>query len=805
MEKKELIYQYIHNATLEKLQNDDFQNLGFDSLDISINLKMDRANASRILNQLFNEGRLIKKLDRPVLFFERESLESNNIFIPSVLQKGQKITDFFHPIVKTQKDTINSFSRYITNTPQSKMSIPVEQAKSAILYPEGLNILIIGEQGSGRLQFARSIYNYAHEKGTIDKNQRINVIECLNYSDQGPDNFLRFIFGEFNPTTGKNKKGALNCPKKSIVIFNNIDQLPDKSLTALLNAILDRSFSALNSSKIIELNTIIIATSSDQSMLNNSDVHRCFPMVIDLPNLSERSIMEKLVIILQYFQDECQKINKGIRISKDVLSCFVMSEYKGNLAHLRAEIRQSCAIAYHQHLKQHSLYLDINFDDISTQVLTDIHDINDRIEELHETLNLFQNDFLFFNPLQINPELSLLYELNRDSENDESISISNIQEDLINQCINDINHASQTKLNTTRSISIKRVYDAIYPIVKNHPLCRNEHLLYGLLFHISQVLVRFKEGAAYSLFSPLHSKIAKTEDYKLAEAINKLLKKEYKLSLENAEIDYIATYLYLSSQWINKEYIQLILCFKDKRIAVNYTNYLNGRNTKVYVESFVPDTSLDKNELEKILTDKFKSTDRGKGIIIATDIPELIELLEGPNLIPKIYQIVKDISLQNLVSVISRIETLGVSIQNIQLNNKELDFNQEMTIIPKHQTSTLLSEIETKLLSESLTFLNPKKTCQTLYNVLLNILEELSISYSDDLLIKFLFHTSFTIERCIRKEPYNYPKSKSLIKTHNKLYEILEKNFQLIYEVFSVQFPLSEMGYIIEIFLPYLN
>lgn len=37
------------------------------------------------------------------------------------------------------------------------------------------------------------------------------------------------------------------------------------------------------------------------------------------------------------------------------------------------------------------------------------------------------------------------------------------------------------------------------------------------------------------------------------------------------------------------------------------------------------------------------------------------------------------------------------------------------------------------------------------------------------------------------------------------LYETIDKNIQLIYEVFSVQFPLSEIGYIIEIFLPYLS
>lgn len=221
MEKKEMIYQYIHNETMKKIQNDDFQNLGFDSLDIAQKLKMDRANASRLLNKLFNEGRLIKQLDRPVLFFERESLENydSNIFIPSVLQKNQKITDFFRPVIKNENNIVNSFSRYIINTPQSKMSIPVEQAKSAILYPEGLNILIIGEQGSGRLQFARSIHNFAKEKEIIDSDQKINIIECLNYADQNPESFLRFIFGENIQSSGKEKKGALHQSKKKYCHF----------------------------------------------------------------------------------------------------------------------------------------------------------------------------------------------------------------------------------------------------------------------------------------------------------------------------------------------------------------------------------------------------------------------------------------------------------------------------------------------------------------------------------------------------------------------------------------------------------
>ena len=124
-------------------------------------------------------------------------------------------------------------------------------------------------------------------------------------------------------------------------------------------------------------------------------------------------------------------------------------------------------------------------------------------------------------------------------------------------------------------------------------------------------------------------------------------------------------------------------------------------------------------------------------------------------------------------------------------------------IVEPH-AKNLLQDIQNKLLSESLIFLNPEKACQALFNILLNIINDLSIPYSDDLLIKFLFHTTFALERCIRKEPYTYPKARYLIKEHSKLFNVIDKNFKIINEIFAVQIPTSEIGFIIEIFLPYL-
>ena len=60
MEKKEQVYQHIRTDTITKLKEEQFESLGLDTLTVSLDLKMNRANISRLLNQLYNEGRLIK-------------------------------------------------------------------------------------------------------------------------------------------------------------------------------------------------------------------------------------------------------------------------------------------------------------------------------------------------------------------------------------------------------------------------------------------------------------------------------------------------------------------------------------------------------------------------------------------------------------------------------------------------------------------------------------------------------------------------------------------------------------------------
>lgn len=809
MEKKEQIYLYIRKDTLNKLKSKNYDNLGLDTLSVSLDLKMNRANISRLLNQLYNEGRIIKTASRPVLFIDRASLETyiQNTYIPSIIPKDKELKDYLSDTADyKEENTVNSFSRYITNLRHSKMAEPVKRAKSAILYPSGLNTIIIGDRGTGRFQFARAMANYAKEVQFVDEKKKASIVECLNYNVSNEESFLKLLFGEYIAKNNAHKKGLFQQSQNNIIILNNMDQLPSNALSALYSAILDKSFSPINSQKIYELKTLIIATSSKPVLGDDGDIRRCFPMLINLPNLHERSIVEKLVLILQYLQDEAALIDNTIRISKDALSCFVMSEYKGNLAHLRVEIRQACAMGYQDYLNKNAFFIDIDFDEISTPVLENIFDVDKRIDELKDTLNLFTNDYLFFSSRLPNPELQLLYDLDRSPNAEENLNIQTIGEEMTNQCIADIESASSIQMNTIRSLFLQKIYKLVYPLIKKHAICKNEKLLYGLLLHISNEIDRITSNNTTLAYSNLTNKIARASDYTYAMSIIHAVQETYKILFPESEADYIATYLYLSSQWINKRYIQLLIISSNKETSKNYADFINGQSFKTYASYITLPPDETTQDIIDTVTEKMNQIDKGRGIIIITDNPVI---RENSNLISMNYHgeftTMEDLTIQKIVSIAKRVESLGATIQSSNVfENFTITETAQNTPIQTH-AQELLQDIQDKLLSESLIFLNPEKTCQSLFNVLLNIISDLSIQYSDDLLIKFIFHTAFTLERCIRKEPYVYPKSRSLIRQNRKLFDILEKNFETITEIFSVQIPAGEMGFIIEIFLPYCS
>lgn len=367
--KKEEVYQHLIHHTAKQLQQHG--SLGRDALNISLDLQMDRSNVSRLLNQLHHEGRLIKTQGRPTLFFARTPLENEHpdVHIPSVIPKGKSIQSYLKEEheQKSEQTQADVFRQYLANRNTSSMFEPIQRAKSALLYPpQGLNVLLYGDPCVGKLSFAKTMYEFCLHKKIFSHGSRIVVFDCLNYADQEPEEILSKLYGYYDGS--HLKKGLLEASRNGMLILNHMDRLSFSALTSLYNAMINQSYTPLHlPSKEYPIRSLIVGISNTENMILNPDIRRCFPMQIHIPSLREKSIQEMLVLTMQYFQQEAAHIDKTIRISKGALSCFVMSDYSGNLPHLHAEIKQACAHAFRSYLEQEALFVSIDYDDISTQ------------------------------------------------------------------------------------------------------------------------------------------------------------------------------------------------------------------------------------------------------------------------------------------------------------------------------------------------------------------------------------------------------------------------------------------------------
>ena len=215
------------------------------------------------------------------------------------------------------------------------------------------------------------------------------------------------------------------------------------------------------------------------------------------------------------------------------------------------------------------------------------------------------------------------------------------------------------------------------------------------------------------------------------------------------------------------------------------------------------DTQVSHDALLSILTKHVQESDKGKGVLIITDSKD-IKLLEKElqTLSNCHVRIVPDLDLPLLLTLLKRASSIGATFETILQKDAENPIAETEAKDSDSYAMQLIQQMDETILSDSLVFLNPRKSSQILYKTLNAIIKQLQLPYSDNLLIKFIFHCSFTLERCIKNEPLSFPKMKAFINRNNYVYNIIERNFHEVQEVFDCTIPPSEFSFITEIFLP---
>lgn len=346
--------------------------------DVAELLQMDRANASRYLNDLFKEKRIDKLPGKPVFYQAIKTTERVNQHVGNMQE--------------------SAFGRLIGSEDSLKVSI--QQAKAAILYPpNGLHSLILGRTGTGKSLFAECMYQFAKESETIPADAPFVSFNCADYA-QNPQLLFGHIFGVIKGAyTGaeETREGLLKKADGGILFLDEIHRLPPEGQEMLFTFIDKGEFRPLGESANVhhaQVQIIGATTESPDNFLLETFTRR-IPMTITLPSLAERNLEERYQLVEFFLNQEATRLHQSIRVHRKALIAFLLYHASANVGQLQRDLKLACAKAFLHYKTKTANYILIEQDDLPIHVQKGLLHLKDEPEKLNRLIDLNKAIFKF--------------------------------------------------------------------------------------------------------------------------------------------------------------------------------------------------------------------------------------------------------------------------------------------------------------------------------------------------------------------------------------------------------------------------
>ncbi len=791
------ILGHIIKRTSAALKDNNFDSIGINAYDMSLDINCDRANLSRILNNLTRDGFLIKLLGRPTSFLSRRVLEQvyPDVFFPEILDKKTDFKKLLNESKSFIKPDSDPFSNLIGHNPNESLGEVITQIKSSIDYPpEGLPIILYGEAFTGKRYLVQSAIDYSVKRKLLKNQKHVYWIDCLNLIDENE------IFKLIN-------KFVRNDKDFKLIIIQDFDILTEVARQRLKSIVINQAIYDYESQNIHPLKAFLfLVTQKGIDYIHQFHFEQIIPTIVKMPKFDERNLKERITFILTMFQNESRNLNRNIKVSRNILNCYALSSFPGNLDHLKIEVKNAI-LNYIESPENDTPTIELDFEHLSDQLLNRISNVNNQIQDLENLYEFFNISNVILSPNADCVELRRLQQQELYAINDELKIIKNNHEDNIQSltqiCQTSIKEAENIKFSTLRSKTVSELYDLITDDLESTGLTSNDHLYYGLLNHINHIVEDLKSKSYHSIYQDDFPS-ADILVVDLAEKITNKLEAHFKISLPKQEVKYIIVYLSLAKQLVDDCRISILVMCRLSRVSESYTKFIKALNNQIRCENFdynFFDFALKKESFIKALKEKIYELNTGKGVLIVSDeiIPSDVEktihsISENCLLIPNI--------------TISKIDKIVNSCQNKHILITDfLPYAEEYAPVNNDkdiENFDLLDLIENELLGKSLTFLNPHKISELSFEVLAKIIKDLDIAYSDILAIRFVSHTSYMCERVIRGDQLVHKKMNDFINQNGKYLHIIENHFSIINDAFGIIIPQSELIYLTELFLDFM-
>lgn len=257
-----------------------------------------------------------------------------------------KTIDSFSERLKASSQTVtdNTVSLHDFLGESREMLAVKKLAEKAAIRP--VNVLIIGERGTGKEFLARAI----HGSSSRSKNPFVSI-NCQNFSMQ---NMEEELFGSFEPSgesLNSHTPGALELATSGTIFLSQIELLPVALQFKLLSCIKNHYFTQKGDNRKIYIDSRIIASTSvnlKQLLQNNEfleELYYCLCGIpITLPPLRIRK--NDIMLYANHILDKHNKYftAKSLRFDKKITACFSQYPWPGNIHELENTIQYMLSV-----------------------------------------------------------------------------------------------------------------------------------------------------------------------------------------------------------------------------------------------------------------------------------------------------------------------------------------------------------------------------------------------------------------------------------------------------------------------------
>ncbi len=820
--RKEKIQEYIRSKTEEIIKSEKIDDNGVIAEDISYELKFDRANVSRELNALWKNGFLIKIAGRPVFYLDTSVISQHypDVYVPTFIPKESHLSDYLNASNTYTSPYDNELDLEKMIGADGSLSSVIAKAKAAIYYPPyGLHTLITGNSGTEKSTLADSMVEYAIKNGIKNKRCPYYDIDCRR-ANANIQQFEERLFGYQDENNRENsRKGIMEMCTNGFLLLQNIDYLP-QSTTDLISSLLNKGyFTRINSNTQIPVRFMLILISSlpldDPKLLPYTHY---ITTLIDLPDMDERGVYEKLVMIMDCFAREARTMRKPLNVAKDVISCYAFKIYKENITKLENEIRDACSHAYVNTLVSKSQTVEVSLADLPLEVMNYAKEgqINKEAQRSAPVLlSILDGDYVTFDSSGQSDGFDFFYYFPKKSAsylrehyfnepNYETVSYEKLEKRIDGKIAFIRNSSLSQQEDMRKSIDpdiMLLAGNVLFKDAENIILKDHQEFLYGLYLHLGGLLKKKNVRQETKQTYEIQSDQTLPKQYRTAQEILKQLERKHHIEVPNQEYDYVAVYLDKALKAVQNSSVSILVIAHGDSIAsqmVEYAQSFNRNHVRMGAIDFHKDMSLE--QCLDLACKKTVSLNQGSGVLVIADQEPLTtvdEYIYSKTRIP--CRCIVPLTLNRLCSAL---EINGLSLKNLDYM---MDFSSKSFFYDtEEENDAFLHQIEESLYS-SCDFIDISKAIQVLQHCLKNTLTKLNTTYSRDIATAYYNSCVPMLERVIKNEAVLDKKSSRFISANKRLMQAVSEGLELASNTFHIHIPQAELASVAQSLTPFLT